>query len=31
MVIADWLIKLTNENKTWGFKLCFLYLRNVQG
>lgn len=31
VIIADWLIKLTNENKTWGFKLCFLYLRNVQG
>ena len=21
IIIADWLIKLTNENKTWGFKL----------
>ena len=31
MIIADWLIKLTNENKTWGFKHCFLYLRNVKG
>ena len=30
-IISDWLIKLTNENKTWGFKLCFLYLRNVKG
>ena len=29
--IAEWLIKLTNENKTWGFKLCYLYLRNVKG
>lgn len=29
--IADRLIKLTNANKTWGFKLCYLYLRNVQG
>ncbi|WP_179989081.1 MULTISPECIES: transposase, partial [unclassified Acinetobacter] len=28
--IADWLIKLTNEHKTWGFKLCFLYLRNIK-
>lgn len=28
--IADWLIQLTNDNKTWGFKLCFLYLRNVK-
>lgn len=31
VIISEWLIKLTNENKTWGFKLCFLYLRNVQG
>ncbi|MDG3558560.1 IS3 family transposase, partial [Acinetobacter bereziniae] len=30
-MIADWLLKLTNENKTWGFQLCFLYLRNVKG
>lgn len=29
--IADWLIKLTQSNKRWGFKLCFLYLRNVKG
>lgn len=27
--IAEWLIQLTNDHKTWGFKLCFLYLRNV--
>lgn len=25
------LIKLTTENKRWGFGLCFAYLRNVQG
>ncbi|KKW77922.1 integrase, partial [Acinetobacter sp. Ag2] len=30
-MIADWLLKLTNENKTWVFQLCFLYLRNVKG
>lgn len=30
-IIAEWLLKLTNENKTWGFQLCFLYLRNVKG
>ncbi|MDG3558559.1 IS3 family transposase, partial [Acinetobacter bereziniae] len=30
-MIADWLLKLTNENNTWGFQLCFLYLRNVKG
>jgi putative transposase len=29
--IADLLIGLTNARKTWGFGLCFLYLRNVQG
>ncbi len=29
--IADLLIKLTNENKNWGFGLCFLTLRNVMG
>ena len=28
--IAHWLIQLTNDHKTWGFKLCFLYLRNVK-
>ena len=30
-LIADWLIKLTNNWITWGFGLCFLYLRNVKG
>lgn len=29
--IADLLVGLTSANKTWGFGLCFLYLRNVQG
>lgn len=29
--IADLLIGLTSARKTWGFGLCFLYLRNVQG
>ena len=29
--IADLLIGLTMARKTWGFGLCFLYLRNVQG
>ena len=29
--IADLLIKLTDENKNWGFGLCFLTLRNVLG
>ena len=30
-MIADLLIGLTKAHKTWGFGLCFLYLRNVQG
>ena len=29
--VADWLLRLTYTNRTWGFGLCFLYLRNVQG
>jgi len=27
--IADWLHRLTDNHRTWGFMLCFLYLRNV--
>lgn len=30
-LIADWLIRLTSTYRTWGFGLCFLYLRNVKG
>ena len=30
-LIADWLLRLTYNNRTWGFGLCFLYLRNVKG
>jgi len=30
-VIADWLLRITAANRKWGFGLCFLYLRNVQG
>ena len=30
-VISQWLQTLTDCNRTWGFKLCFLYLRNVKG
>jgi len=30
-LIADWLIRLTNNQRNWGFGLCFLYLRNVKG
>jgi putative transposase len=28
--IADWLVRLTQTYRTWGFGLCFLYLRNVK-
>lgn len=30
-LIADWLLRLTHTHKRWGFGLCFMYLRNVQG
>lgn len=30
-VIADWLVRLTYNQKNWGFGLCFLHLRNVKG
>lgn len=29
--IADWLVRLTSTYRTWGFGLCYLYLRNVKG
>lgn len=29
--IADWLIRLTANQRNWGFGLCFLFLRNVKG
>ncbi len=29
--IADWLLRLTDNHRNWGFELCFLYLRNVKG
>ncbi len=28
--IADWLIRLTENHRNWGFGLCYLYLRNVK-
>jgi len=28
--IANWLIRLTDNNRNWGFGLCYLYLRNVK-
>jgi len=27
--IANWLLRRTDNHRTWGFGLCFLYLRNV--
>ena len=29
--IADWLLRVTQSQRNWGFGLCFLYLRNVKG
>ena len=29
-LIANWLIRLTDNNRNWGFGLCYLYLRNVK-
>jgi putative transposase len=29
--IADWLMRLTDNHRNWGFGLCYLYLRNVRG
>jgi putative transposase len=28
--IANWLIRLTDNHRIWGFGLCYLYLRNVK-
>ena len=30
-VIANWLVRLTHNQRNWGFGLCFLHLRNVKG
>ena len=30
-LIADWLIKLTDAHRDWGFGLFFAYIRNVKG
>lgn len=30
-LIADWLLRLAQNQRNWGFGLCFLYLRNVKG
>jgi putative transposase len=29
-LIADWLIRLTDNHRKWGFGLCYLNLRNVK-
>ena len=29
--VANWLLRLTDNHRNWGFGLCFLYLRNVKG
>ncbi|CAB5503901.1 hypothetical protein THERMOT_1872 [Bathymodiolus thermophilus thioautotrophic gill symbiont] len=29
-IIADWLPRLVTAHKRWGFKLCYLYLRNIK-
>jgi len=29
--IADWLVRLTHNQKSWGFGLCYFFLRNVKG
>lgn len=29
--ISNWLLRLTDNHRNWGFGLCFLYLRNVRG
>jgi putative transposase len=29
-LIANWLIQLSDNNRSWGFGLCYLYLRNVK-
>ena len=30
-LIANWLIRITHNQRNWGFGLCYLYLRNVKG
>ena len=29
--IANWLLRLTDNQRNWGFGLCYLHLRNVRG
>ena len=30
-LIADWLVRITHNQRNWRFGLCYLYLRNVKG
>jgi putative transposase len=29
--VANWLLRLTDNHRSWGFGRCYLYLRNVKG
>jgi putative transposase len=29
--VANWLLRLTDTHRSWGFGLCYPYLRKVQG
>jgi putative transposase len=29
--IAEWLLRMTDNQRNWGFGLCFVHLRNVKG
>ena len=30
-LIAGWLLRITDNQRNWGFGLCYLHLRNVKG
>jgi putative transposase len=29
--VANWLIRLTDNHRNWGFGMCYPYLRKVKG
>ena len=29
LLIADWLLRITDSQRNWGFGLCFLYLLHI--
>jgi len=31
VLIEEWLLRITINQRNWGFGLCFLYLRNIKG